>query len=203
MADRAQVTSVEAIEAFRADLVVYLSKARPTLEEVTNAVLRTRLWLQNDQRHHWEGELRLRRKKLERAQAELLSAMLSKMKEASAAQQLEVRRAQEAVKEAEAKLALLRRWDRELENRSEPLVKQVDQMHFFLTTNMTRAVASLAQTVKSLEAYAGVALPAASGESDVAKTEGAATNGDSGEEGSPVEGAADAPSRKPGAGAQP
>ena len=34
MADRAQVTSVEAIEAFRSALIVYLSKARPALEEI-------------------------------------------------------------------------------------------------------------------------------------------------------------------------
>lgn len=200
MADRAQVTSVEAIEAFRANLIVYLGKARPTLEEVTNAVLRTRLWLQNDQRHHWEGELRLRRKKLERAQAELLSAMMSKMKEASAAQQMEVRRAREAVKEAEAKLVLLKRWDRELENRSEPLVKQVDQMHFFLTTDLTRAVASLAQTVKSLEAYAGVALPGASGEAGATAGEGAAAETGADESGTPTADTANVTARKPESG---
>ena len=34
MPQRAHVTSLSAIEAFRANLIVYLSKARPTLEEV-------------------------------------------------------------------------------------------------------------------------------------------------------------------------
>ena len=40
MAERAQVTSVEAIESFRASLIVFLSKVRPTLEEVSDEVMR-------------------------------------------------------------------------------------------------------------------------------------------------------------------
>ena len=70
-----------------------------------------------------------------------------------------VQRAERAVREAEAKLALLKKWDRELENRTDPLVKQVTQLHGFLTTDMGRAVAYLAQVVKALEAYADVAAP--------------------------------------------
>ena len=62
-------------------------------------------------------------------------------------------------REAEAKLAVLKKWDRELENRTDPLVKQVTQLHGFLTTDMGRAVAYLAQVVKALEAYADVATP--------------------------------------------
>ena len=154
MAERAQVTSVEAIEAFRADLLVFLSKARPTLEEVCNEVLRTRLWLQNDQRNHWTRELKLRRRGLEQAQAELFSARLSKLEQASAAQQMAVHRAQRALREAEEKQSLLKKWDRELENRSEPMLKQIEQLHGFLTSDMTKAVAHLTQVVRTLEAYA-------------------------------------------------
>jgi hypothetical protein len=156
MAEQAKVTSVEAIEAFRANLILYLSKARPALEEVTSEVMRTRQWLGHDQRRFWQLELKNRQKKLERVQAELFSAMMSKLSDASAAQQMAVRKAQEAVREAEDKLRLLKRWDHELENRSEPLVKQVDGLHNFLTTEMARAVAQLAQVIRALDAYAGV-----------------------------------------------
>src|SRR5438046_9744601 len=76
MPQRAQVTSVEALEAFRASLIVYLSKARPTLEEVSADVLRTRLWLENEQRTHWENQVRRRHKELEQAQKALFSAWL-------------------------------------------------------------------------------------------------------------------------------
>jgi hypothetical protein len=172
MAQQAQVTSVEAIESFRASLIVYLSKARPTLEEVSSEVLHTRLWLQEDQRLFWENEVRVRSRKLERAKAELFGARLSQLQEVSAAQQMAVHRAQHAVRDAEAKLALLKKWDRELENRTEPLLKQVDLLHGFLTSDMARAVAYLAQAVKSLDAYAGVApgaFPAEAGDPGAAK----------------------------------
>jgi hypothetical protein len=156
MADRAQVTSLEAIEAFRSQLIIYLSKARPTLEEVSTNVMRTRQWLQTDHRRFWELQLLERKKKLERAQNELFTATLSQFSEACAIQQLAVRRAQEAVREAEAKLALLQKWDRELEHRAEPLVKQVEQLHHFLTSEAPKAIAYLTQMIQTLESYAGI-----------------------------------------------
>ena len=157
MADRARVTSVEAIEAFRARLIVYLSKARPTLEEVSSELMRTRQWLQNDQRRYWENECRVRGKKLERAQAELFSATTSRMQQASSAQQMAVRKAKAAFDEAQEKLARLKKWDRELENRSEPLLKLVDQLHDYTVSEMPRAVTYLDQVVRTLDAYANVA----------------------------------------------
>lgn len=163
MADRAQVTSVEAIESFRSALIIYLSKTRPALEEMSNEVLRARQWLQNDQRRLWEGEMKARTKKLERARSELFSVSMSKLQEVSAAQQLLVHRAEAAFDEAQKKLAMLKKWDRELENRSEPLVKQVDQFQSFVTSEMPRAIAYLTQVIRSLEAYAEIRMAGGAG----------------------------------------
>ena len=156
MAEQAKITSVEAIELFRAALIIYLSQARPALEEVSAELLRTRTWLQNDQRRIWETELRKRRKKLEEAQQELFGARLSSFQETTSLQMMAVQRWQRAVREAEDKLARLKKWDRELDNRSEPLLKQAEQFQNFLATDMPKAVAYLDQTVKILEAYADV-----------------------------------------------
>ena len=68
MTQKANVTALDALEAFRADLVLYISKARPTLEEVSADVVRARLWLENEQRTHWENQLRRRTRELEQAQ---------------------------------------------------------------------------------------------------------------------------------------
>jgi len=159
MAERAQVTSVEAIEAFRAALIIFLSKARPTLEEVSHDVLRTKLWVQNDQRNFWEKELRIRARALERAQAELFSARLSNLSEATGVQEMVFHRAQRAVREVEEKQAIIKKWDRELENRTEPMLKMVDQLLGYVTTDMVRAAAYLGEVVKALEAYADVPAP--------------------------------------------
>src|SRR6185437_9390910 len=70
--------------------------------------------------------------------------------------QLLVHRYKAAVEEAQAKLAMLKKWDRELENRSEPLVKQVDQFQSFVTAEMPKAIAYLSQAIRALEAYTQV-----------------------------------------------
>ena len=160
MGGQAQVTSVEAIEAFRSNLIIYLSKARPALEEVSSEVLRTRVWVQNDQRSHWDREMRKRARDLEQAKAELFTARLSNLSDATAAQEIALHKAQRAIREAEAKQQLLRKWDKELDNRADPLVRHVEQLHGFLTTEMGAAVAFLTQAITALQRYAETGLPA-------------------------------------------
>jgi hypothetical protein len=163
MAERAQVTSVEAIESFRAELILFLSKVRPALEEVSDEVMRLQSWLQNDQRRYWDGELRKRGLKLEEAKRELFNTALAHLQQATALQHMAVQRAQRAVDEAQEKLNAVKKWDRALEDRTVPLVKQVEEFHGFLTIDMGRAVAQLVQIVKALEAYAKVGGPAGGG----------------------------------------
>jgi len=161
MAERAQVTSVEAVESFRASLIVYLKSARATLEEACDEILRARSWVQDDRRPHWENEKRVRGRKLEETRAELFSARLSKFHDSTALQLLAVQRAERAIREGEAKLTVIKKWHRELENQTDPLLKQLNQLQGFLTTDMGRAVAYLAQVVRTLEAYASVTAPGA------------------------------------------
>jgi len=72
---------------------------------------------------------------------------------------------------------VIKKWSRELENQTDPLLKQLNQLQGFLTTDMARAVAYLAQVVKTLDAYASVAAPGAS-----PPTAGAESKPDDGEE---------------------
>ena len=161
MPDRAHVTSVEALEAFRANLIVYLSKARPTLEEVSADVQRMRGWLEGEQRAHWENEFRRRSQALQEAQAALFSSRLSSMREASAAEQMAVQRTKRALDEAEGKLRVLKQWNRVFDNRVDPLVKQMEKLHTVLAHDMVQAVAFLTQAIRTLDAYAEVAPPTA------------------------------------------
>lgn len=159
MAERAQVTSVEAVESFRASLIVFLKSARVVLEEACDEILRARAWVQDDRRPHWQKEMQIRGRKLEEARAELFRARLSQFHDSTALQLMAVQRAERAVREGEAKLTVVKKWGRELENRTDPLLKQLNQLQGFLTTDMVRAVAYLAQMVKTLDAYAAVAAP--------------------------------------------
>jgi hypothetical protein len=123
-------------------------------------VQRTRGWLDNEQRAHWEGELRRRSRALEEAQQALFSSKLSSFRETSASEQMAVQRTKRAVEEAEAKLRVLKQWSRVYDNRVDPLVKQMEKLHTVLAHDMVQAVAYLAQAINTLDAYAEVAPPA-------------------------------------------
>jgi hypothetical protein len=152
MPGEAHITSVEALAAFRADLIVFLGHMRPVVEEVGDEVARMKNWLQIEQRGYWETQLRIRRLKLEEAQAELFSAKMSTLQRSSTLQTMAVQRAQRAVHEAEQKLVVLKRWERE-QTLSDPLLKQVDQLQGYLTGEMENGVLFLDQAVKALDAY--------------------------------------------------
>jgi hypothetical protein len=124
---RANVTSVEAIKEFRSSLIVYVSKARPALEEVDAEVLRTKLWLQDTQRPYWEAQVKRRAKVLEEAQQALFSARLGNLRDPdpTSAEMAAVTKAKRALAEAEAKLRITKLWTRDYDNRVEQLAKQL------------------------------------------------------------------------------
>jgi hypothetical protein len=161
MADRAKVTSVEALEQFRAALVLFASKARPVLEEVADSVSRTRAWLQDERRPFWQEQVRRQHRKVQEAQAELFSAKISAFQDSTQLQAMAVQKAKAALAEAEARLARVRRWERDFDHQAETLARQVEPMTTFLASDVAKAIAMLGQMIQSLEAYASVALPAA------------------------------------------
>jgi hypothetical protein len=164
MAQRAVVSSIEAIEQFRSQLIVYLSRARPTVEEVSVEVQRVRSWLESEQRVHWENQLKRRSRALQEAQAALFSAKMSNLKDDSSLELLAVQRAKRAVEEAEDKLRVVRKWTREFDSLVQPLLKQTEKVHTVLAHDMVNAAAMLSQIIQTLHAYADVSpVPSAGG----------------------------------------
>ena|SRR5579859_3496521 len=160
MAEKAVVSSVDAIESFRSNLIIYLSKARPTLEEINAEVMRLRSWMDNDQRSLWESQFKRRSKELQEAQAALFSSRIGLLKKESAAEQMAVHKAKRSLDEAELKIRVLKRWSRDFEGTVQPLVKQMEKLHTVLSNDMPKAIVYLAQVVKTLSSYADRSAPA-------------------------------------------
>ena len=154
MPERARVTSLEVIESFRAKLIIYREKAGRVLDEVSDDVTRTRLWLQTDRPAHWREIIRRRSQELERAQQELFSAQLSGLRDASYVQQAAVQKARRAIREAEEKLKLVKQWHRQYDQRVEPLGRMVEKLRHQLGHDLGLAVAKLNEMTKTLTAYA-------------------------------------------------
>lgn len=153
MADRARVTSLEALESFRAKLLIYREKASRVLDEVSDDVTKTRLWLQSDRPVYWAAELRKRARKLEQAQQELFSAQLAGLRDASIVQQDAVRKARNALREGEDRQRSVKQWGRQFDQRVETLARNVEKLRQVLDKDLPHAVAHLATIEKTLAAY--------------------------------------------------
>lgn len=172
MSQRAHVTSVEALEAFRSRLIVYMTQARSALEEVSADVVRTRVWLENDQRLYWEKELRRRSRELDEAQQALFSARISNLKQESSMEELMVHRAKRLLDEGVARHRVVKQWNREFEGRVQPMVKQMEKLHTILSNDLVLATTYLTQAMGTLAAYAQVAPPTGLAESTASPRSG-------------------------------
>ena len=164
MSPRANITSVEAIQEFRTNVLIFLSKARPALEEASGEVRRVRLWLETDRRPYWLQQFARRSEQLQEAEANLFSAKLSRVSQASAAQQAAVQKARNAAGEAEDKLKSIKRWQREYETRTDPLLKQLEKLDNLLALDVPNAVAYLNEVIDTLQKYSGMIAPTGSTE---------------------------------------
>ncbi len=149
----ARITSLEVLEAFRSALILFLSVARRSCDEVSEEVKRTRLWLQQDQRMHWEQQIRKRRRALDAAVQELFSARLSGLRMSTTNQENEVRKWKAAVAEAEEKLRNVKRWSRDFDHEADPLVKRLESLRYSLDFDLPKGVNFLSEAQKILESY--------------------------------------------------
>lgn len=153
MAEQAHIGSIDDIALFRAQFLTFLSGARAAVEECGVDVAHQQSWLEHDRRRHWEAEAARRQRKLEEARQSLFQESISTQRGPASWHQMQVHRAERALEEAQGKLQRIRLWSRDLENRSLPMVKQVERLHTILTIDMARAVNHLNQILATLDAY--------------------------------------------------
>lgn len=155
MGTQARVTSIDALDAFRSSLIIFMGKAKRSLSDVQDEVRQVRLWLQHDQRTHWENEIRRRSRAFDQAEQEYMSARLQKNNETA----LRVRRAaaekaKRAVEEGQEKLRRVKQWSQNYESASDPILKQLEGMRQLVDMDMPKAIAFLVNLQRTLAAYA-------------------------------------------------
>ena len=161
MGEQAKITSMEVLERFRASLVIFLTKARRSLDHAGEEVRRTQTWLLGEQRQFWEMQIKRRQKVLDRVTQELLTAKLSALRDNTTVQENAVRKAKRDMHEAEEKIRRIKHWGREFERMADPMVRRLERLRQFLDHDLPMATAYLVEAQKTLESYAGTALTAA------------------------------------------
>lgn len=154
MAEHANVSSIDALEAFRADLINYVEKARVALEDAEGEVRRTRSWLDVDRSGYWTGQLKQSAKQLEQAEAELYNVTITSPQESHSFQKMAVLKARRRLEEAEEKLRVLKHWRQTFDNRVTPLLRQLDPMFFQIGRHLPDGIHNLTESIKALQAYA-------------------------------------------------
>lgn len=159
MPSPARVQSIEALEAFRATLLVYLEKAGRILDDATGDVFRTRSWLEGDRRMEWKRRQREQAKRLAQAEAELLTAKLSGHPEVIQERRLVVNKCKRAMEDVEAGMQRVERWIRSYEHEVMTKTQAMTRLRQVLGHDMVKAVAYLDQAAKTLSEYAEMAPP--------------------------------------------
>jgi hypothetical protein len=159
MAEQAKVSSIDALEAFRADLIKFVERARLALENAEGEVRRTRTWLDVDRTNYWNTQIRQRTKQLETAEAELYNANITAPNESHAFHKMAVLKARRRLQEAEEKLLVLKQWRRNFDNRATPLLRQLDPMFFLIGRTLPSGIHTLGEQIKTLQAYAETGVP--------------------------------------------
>ena len=154
MQRRANITSIEAIEAFRARLIVYETEASLAVDEVREEISRTRVWLQHDRRVFWEREVYRLNRALEQARQQLQSDRLFSVVRSATDSVRVVHRTERALSEAEKKLRVVIHECGQYDTRIYPLMRGLDRLRNVLALDVPKALAYLTQVANTLHAYA-------------------------------------------------
>lgn len=164
MADQARISNLDALEAFRTALIIFIGKTRQALDSMQDAVKKARGWVQTEQPSYWASQIRLRQKRLDQAQQELMSARMSEFIDSPVVQQMAVRKARYALEEAQAKMECTKAWGRDYDRIVDPLARKLDSLRDFLDNDLAHATAHLVEIQKILSAYSESPTPSASSE---------------------------------------
>lgn len=154
MGNQAKVSSIDALDMFRAALIIFLSKARRSLNDANDEARQTRMWLQHDRVVHWENEIRNRSRKLDQAEQDFMSARLTKNNEtALMVRRQAVDKAKRALDEAQGKLRRVKQWAQSFDSASDPIVKRLESMKQFVDEDMPKAIAYIVGLQRTLAVY--------------------------------------------------
>jgi DNA repair exonuclease SbcCD ATPase subunit len=161
--DAARVTSLESLERFRAGLLEFIDDARNALSEADSEVARLQVWLDGEQKIHWQQELRRRNEQVTRAKSELYRKQVtvsSKDRPPSAIDEKKaLRRAEERLAEAEQKLRRIRHWSIHLGQESNRYRAAVASLSAALERDLPASAALLKRAILAIEAYLHTAPP--------------------------------------------
>ncbi len=162
-ASSARVLSTDALRDFQAALAKFRSKGRDALRTVFMEIEHVVAWLEGQQTT-WSREADKRHEDVLRCRAELALARSApeNWRTAVSEKEIALRKAQFRFKEAEDKVAAVRRWRRALPQALNEHVLPPRRLAGFLDGDVQHALAVLDNKIEHLKAYMALETPSAS-----------------------------------------
>jgi len=159
MADKVNISDIEALDRFRAQLLVFIEKASMSLDEVSDEVRRTRVWLQSEQKTHLARDMAKVLKEIENLEFELYSARLAKATERVSGIQMTLRKKKEQVRELEEKQRAVAAWERNFDATVLVAARKIEALRSILSIEMNNAQLFLKQAAAALHDYTSPGSP--------------------------------------------
>ena len=183
MSQTARVTSTEIIREFRGSLCRFGEDVRSGLGAVDMEVRRAHQWIAQERPMYWQAEIKRRKETLSLAQAELFRRKIQggPGKEVSDTEQKEmVRVAKRRLDEAEAKLAVVRKWIPVFEQAVFEYQSRARPTGDMLEGDLGSAIALLDRMSAALDAYLAMAPPSGPAREPSGSASGAGSSATSG-----------------------
>ena len=150
---KAKVTSVEALEKFHKCMLTYSEESLSTLEKVRCEILRRMQQMESQLPAHWQREHDTWKVKMKDAQRERTSARTSSGR--LAAEQA-YRQAKSKVKNAEEKMAAVKKWNMRLNNEIPEYQTRLLKLKTFLINDFEKGTGLLKEHAATLHEYTKV-----------------------------------------------
>ena len=157
MSERANVSSIAALQEFRAAIGLFVEEAGRALMSADAEIARIHRALSHELPTHWKLELRRREENVVKARIALEQALASReMGKSSVEERKQLARAKDAVERARQRLEATRRWRTRLEREEMVYRGRVERLRTFLNAGAPRALASLHAMADRLDEYVSI-----------------------------------------------
>ncbi|MCH2133259.1 MAG: hypothetical protein MK116_05875 [Phycisphaerales bacterium] len=164
MSKQAKITSVKAIDTFRAAVVQFRSRTMRGVSGVYQDVRRMQHWVESEQPLVWRQRIRKAQAALDNARSDLERARISRPNDTAQMffeQRKAMERARAKQREAEERLELLKKWSRRIDHQSNLLRAGLQPLTNMLEADMELLVARLNVLTKHLDSYLKLPTPPA------------------------------------------
>lgn len=162
MSNQADVRSIQALKDFRVALALFAEDVLAALGGVGMEARRSLQWVQHDRRDYWQEQVKRRREQVAQAQSEVFRRKLAKTADntpAMSEQKELLRKAEAALKDAEYRVTLVKKWEPALQQAVLEYQATTRRISNLAGGDVPRAMAVLERMIIALEAYLNLTSP--------------------------------------------